>query len=100
MDMFNNSPLPEMKVNNKFIFTDINNGEANNRPIPQIEDMPNTVGAIPIYESPEINDKDTKDKNASKKAFEMVATVIFFALLILIVSFFPEINKFFNNLIK
>lgn len=100
MDMFNNSPLREMKVNNKFIFTDINNGEANNRPIPQIEDMPNTVGAIPIYESPEINDKDTKDKNASKKAFEMVATVIFFALLILIVSFFPEINKFFNNLIK
>lgn len=100
IDTFNNSPLPEMKENNKFIFTDINNGEVNNRPIPQIEDMPNTVGAIPIYESPEINNKDTKDKNASKKAFEMVATVIFFALLILIISFFPDINKFFNNLIK
>lgn len=100
VDTFNDGKAPTETVVTRFIFDEMKNSdETQNNQIDQQEE-PRNVGVIPIYNRQDEIDKNIKNQNSNRKTYEMIGMVIFFALLILVISFFPNINKIFDNLKK
>lgn len=99
IDVFNQEPISSETTPSRFIFGEMDNS-SEEKPKEDAIQQQQVIGAIPIYDKQDVNSVRDKKQNSSKKALEMVATIIFFALLILVISFFPDINKFFNNIRK
>lgn len=123
VDTFNDGKTPTETVVTRFIFDDMKNsseekpndsdvkqeiniGQSSNsdNPINQNlganADFDTGRGAIPIYNKQDEIDANIKKQNSNRKTYEMVGMIIFFALLILLISFFPDINKIFDNFKK
>ena len=90
VDTFNDGKTPTETVVTRFIFNDMDNG--GQTPMDETAGRQD-IGAISVY-----NKKDSKEKTPTRKALEMVGTILIFAIIILIISFFPDINKIFDNL--
>lgn len=106
VDTFNDGKTPTETVVTRFIFDEMKNSEEpkpQELPSQEVEQevtKPANMGAIPIYNRQDEIDKNIKNQNSNRKTYEMVGMVIFFALLILVISFFPDINKIFDNFKK
>lgn len=106
VDTFNDGKTPTKTIVTRFIFDEMKgkdetpDKEQVEQPEQQIVEKPKDVGSIPIYNRQEEIDQNIKNQNSGRKTYEMVGMVIFFALLILLISFFPDINKIFDNIKK
>lgn len=123
VDTFNDGKTPTETVVTRFIFDDMKNSSEDmpsdldkkqeinigqnsnsdnltNQNLSTNVDFDTGRGAIPIYNRQDEIDANIKKQNSSRKTYEMVGMIIFFALLILLISFFPDINKIFDNFKK